>query len=255
MIHESGKEGGVVEGGGVEHCRNMPFFKKRKSSKKKELENNLQERVTYMQKRVQYLEEIVEAIRHGRITELKLDTQETQDMKIQVEDNESGRSRSHPEKVNGHHSGMDTHQVDMAADCEVTVDVHRVDIKEEEEGLKQTGNVNSVEETLLGCVESVNGQDKLEQIGEAKCVQETLLAHEEGIQAEDSGMEAETPSHQIIYIRRIRRIGVCVLKCAVRILLGGLFIIFVFFIFSFVFFLCPKTFLWNLSSWVLDTRD
>jgi hypothetical protein len=77
-----------------------------------------------------------------------------------------------------------------------------------------------VVETVLEQVESVNEQNEIEQIGEAEYVEETVLVHEEGLQAEDSGV---TQSHQGMYRRRIRRIGVCVLSCAVGIMLWGVY--------------------------------
>jgi hypothetical protein len=170
----------------------MPCFKKGKSSKTKELDNILQERVEYLEKRIQDLEgkveEIMEAIKYGRITEQE--TEEKHDLKNQVEDNKSGLSDSPPEKLNGNDSEMDAHQVDMFEDCEVTVDVHREDIKEGEDVLEQTGKDDSVEETVLGCVEGVNRQeDKLEQIGEAECVEETVQKQVESVNEQEKEIE------------------------------------------------------------------
>jgi len=72
-----------------------------------------------------------------------------------VEDNHS-LLHSPPEKLNGNDSEMDAHQqVDMVVRCKVTVDVHLEDIKEKDE-LQQTGKDNSVEESVLARVESVN---------------------------------------------------------------------------------------------------
>jgi ASC-1-like (ASCH) protein len=134
---------------------------------------------------------------------------------------------------------MDAHQVET---FEVTVDVHCEDIKEGEDELEETVKDESVKENVLGCVEVVNGQeDKLEQIGEAECMEETVLEQVEivneekeikqieenecveGFQGEDSSMEAGTQSHQGVYNQRIRRIGICVLSCAVGILLWGVY--------------------------------
>jgi hypothetical protein len=50
---------------GREGCHNMPFFKRGKSSKRKEFENNLQEGVEYLEKTVQDVEERLQAISHG----------------------------------------------------------------------------------------------------------------------------------------------------------------------------------------------
>ena len=204
----------------------MPWFKRRKSTSK--------ELVIILQKRVEQLEntvtellrrvEMLEATRHGRITE------------------------SPPVKVNGDDCEVDGHQADVVEDCEVTVDVNCENIMEEEDEIEQTVKDDSVEETALTCVEGVNGQEnKLEQVGEAECVEETVLGcvedvygeedkleqvgedegleetvlvHEEGLQGEDSGTEAATQSHQGLYNRRIRRIGICVVSCAVGILWG-----------------------------------
>jgi hypothetical protein len=132
----------------------MRFFKKGKSSKRKELDNILQERVENLEKRVQNLElkveGILEAIKHGRITELIQEPEEKHDLKNQVEDNKSGLSDSPPEKLNGNDSEMDAHQVDIVEDCVVTVETCEVTV-----------------ETVFGCVQGVNGQEKkTEQIGE-----------------------------------------------------------------------------------------
>ena len=234
----------------------MPWFKRRKSTSK--------ELVIILQKRVEQLEntvtellrrvEMLEATRHGRITE------------------------SPPVKVNGDDCEVDGHQADVVEDCEVTVDVNRENIMEEEDEIEQTVKDDSVEETALTCVEGVNGQEnKLEQVGEAECVEETVLGceegvngqenkleqageaecveetvlgcvedvygeedkleqvsedegleetvlvHEEGLQGEDSGTEAATQSHQGLYNRQIGFIAIGVL-CAVGMLMWGLYI-------------------------------
>jgi hypothetical protein len=193
----------------------------RNQKNRENMDNILQERVEYLEKRVQdlewKLEVMMETIKHGQMTELKQETEEKQDLKNQAKDNKSGLSDSSPKKLNGNDSA---HQVDMFEGCEVTVDVHCEDIKEGEDELKQIGKDDNVEETVLGCVEGVSGQeDKLEQIGENDGVKETVLVHEKGLQGEDSGMEAGTQLRRGIYNRRICRIGICVLSCAVGILL------------------------------------
>jgi hypothetical protein len=60
-------------------------------------------------------------------------------------------------------------------------------------------------------------------IGEAECVEETVLVHVECLQGEDSGMKARTQSDQGIYNGRNCCIGICVLLCAVGILLWGVY--------------------------------
>jgi hypothetical protein len=64
------------------------------------LDSNLQRRVEDLEKKVKELqgklEDIVEAISHGRITELKKESEGKQHLKIQVEDNQSGLSDSPP---------------------------------------------------------------------------------------------------------------------------------------------------------------
>jgi hypothetical protein len=155
-------------------------------------------------------------------------------------------------KVHGDDCEVDGHQADVVEDCEVTVDVNRENIMEEEDEIEQTVKYDSVEETALTCVEGVNGQEnKLEQVGEAECVEETVLGcvedvygeedkleqagederleetvlvHEEGLQGEGSGTEAATQSHQGLYYQRIGFIAIGVL-CAVGILIWGLFIL------------------------------
>jgi hypothetical protein len=52
-----------------------------------------------------------------------------QDLNVQVEDNRSGLSDSHPE-LNGNDSEMDAHQqIDKVVRFVVTVDIHREDAK------------------------------------------------------------------------------------------------------------------------------
>jgi hypothetical protein len=204
---------------------NMLFFKKRRSSNKKELEKNLQGRVECLKKRVQCLEgkldEVMEAIRYGRRTESKQETKEIQDFEdYEVNVNREDVKEEREETCKDDSVGDGVYIV-------VTVDVHREDDKEEEEELEQigkeetvlgsvevvngqedkleqTGEAESAAETVLDCVEVVNGQDKLEQTGEAECAEETVLAHED--LQEDSDMVSETPSHQCKFSRGIRRI-------------------------------------------------
>jgi hypothetical protein len=148
----------------------MLFFKKRRSSKKKELGNNLQGRVECLKKRVDCLEgkldEIMAAIRYGGRTQRKQETKEIQDFEdYEVNVNREDVMEEREQTCKDDSVGETVHVV-------VTVDVHREDLNEVEEELEQIGK----EETVLGCVEVVNGQeDKLEQTGEAECAEETVL--------------------------------------------------------------------------------
>jgi hypothetical protein len=223
---------------------NLLFFKKRRSSKKKELEKNLQRRVECVEKRVQCLEgkldEVMEAIRYGGRTQRKQETKEIQDF----EDYEVNVNREDVKEEREQTCKDDS--VGDGVYIVVNVDVHREDVKEEEEELEQigkeetvlgcvevvngqedkleqTGEAESAEETVLDCVEVVNGQDKLEQTGEAECAEETVLAHED--LQEDSDMVSETTQqckfsrgirriwHKFKFTPRIRRICSCFVLC------------------------------------------
>jgi hypothetical protein len=71
------------------------------------------------------------------------------------------------------------------------VDVHLEDIKEEDE-LEQTGKDDSVEESVVARVESVNEQEhKIEQMGEAEFVQETVLARVECVNVQHLNVQVE----------------------------------------------------------------
>jgi hypothetical protein len=205
---------------------NILFFKKRRSSKRKELENNLQERVECLKKRVKYLElkleEVMETISHGQRTERKQETKEIQDF----EDYEVTVNREDVKEEREQTCKDDS--VGEAVYLVVKVDVHREDVNKEEgeqehigeeetvlgcmevvngqeDKLEQTGEAECAEETVCGCVDGVNGQDTHEQTGEAECAEETVLAHED-LQGEDSDMVSETPSRRCKFSRGIRRI-------------------------------------------------
>jgi hypothetical protein len=157
----------------------MPFFKKRNSSRSEEMVIILQKRVEELEETANELkgmmEKVLEAINHGQITQIEKESEDKQDLKIQVVDNK----RALPD---------------------------------------------AAEETELGCLEEVNGQDNtLGQTGEVECSVETVLLHEEGLQGEDIGTEAATQSHQGMFNRRIRCIGIFVVSCAVGMLLWGVY--------------------------------
>ena len=148
--------------------------------------------VIVLQKRVEQLEntiaelvrklEVLEATRHGRITE--------SDLKIQ-EDSNTGLPDSPPEKVNGDESEVNGHlQADVVEDCEVTVDIIRENIMEEEDEIEQTVKDDRLEETVLTCVEDVNGQEnKLDQVGEDEGLEETVLTCVEDVNREENKLD------------------------------------------------------------------
>jgi hypothetical protein len=165
----------------------MLCFKRRKSSKRKE--NNLEDQVEELEKKLKDLEgkmdEILEALRQGRITELK-ETEEDPNLKIQVEGNQSVLSDSPPKKWNGKDSEMGKHQqVNMVEDFEVSEDVNAQENKTEE-----IGEAEYVEESVFEQVESVNQQEnKTEETGEDDYVEETVPEQLDSVNEQENETE------------------------------------------------------------------
>jgi hypothetical protein len=222
----------------------------------------LQQRVEELEKTVKELNGIVEklqeAINHGQITQIQKDSEDKQDQKIQVVGNKRALPDAAEETVLCCLEEVDINgqedKTEKAGDTECveeTVLGCLEDVSEQENTLGQTGEAESVEESVLGRVEDINVQeDKVEEAGEAECVEETVLGcledangqdntlgqtgevecseetvfvHEEGLQGEDIGTEAATQSHQGMFNRRIRFIGIFVVSCAVGMLLWGVY--------------------------------
>jgi hypothetical protein len=159
----------------------MPCFKRGKSSKRKKY--NLQDEVEKLEKKLDDLEGkmdmILEAIRHGRVTELK-EIEETPNVEESVVE----------EMQSVNQQGNGTEQICNDDYVEETVAEQDESVNQHENQTEETSEDDYVEGTVVEKDESVNQQEnQTEETSEDDYVEGTVVEQEDSVNEEANGTE------------------------------------------------------------------